>query len=243
VLAGIHAPHKFRTMVADMLGSSPSSCRQLAKKLELGKMTIWAWRMKASAAFALAEPAMPLQPIALDRLVVRESRKASRMWANYAREPHRYPKPDRLRWLDYRRRGITRPDREPRYRIPVRLAVDERNVCAATVLPVETDTAIAWRSPPSPTCQWHAEKAAAAGEPTSRLVGSSNRSASPSDDPAASEPNRSRQDDHSGIMTEMRNGFRRFLALFCGPATSHLTAYAAWFSARLAADRAAPYAF
>jgi len=184
---------------------------------------------------------MPLRPAAMETLVVRESRKASRMWVNHAREPHHYPEPDRLRWLDYRRRGIDPPDWQPRYRIPVQFAVDEREVCGVEArLPVDYVMASSFQAPVSTTSWWHSAPTMTASDPISRFTGTSGRSAPPADDPSSPERTRPRDGGDCSIMAELRNGFRRFLAPFCGPATSHLPAYTSWFTTRLAADRAVP---
>jgi transposase-like protein len=241
VLAGIHAPQKFRFMLADMLGLAPSSCRQLAGSLELDKMTIWGWRMKACAALAKSGPATSPQGVAADILVVRESRKASRMWVNHAREPHRYPKPDRLRWLDYRKRGMTPPDWQPRYRVPVQLTVDERGRCSADIRPpAGAGLAVSNGAAHSVATSCQSDRVGACIGPRHSAMRASCRSDGQTGRVASFVPQRDLEGSQSSSMGVLRSRFRSFLAPFCGPATSHLPAYTAWFTARLAAGHASP---
>ncbi len=237
VLAGIRAPGKFRAVVADMLGPSPASCRHLATLLGLDKMTIWAWRMKAAAAFALGRAEGSTGPVAMACSVLRESRKASRMWVDHERDPQRYPKPDRLRWIDYRLRGLTPPDWQARYRIPVQFAVDERGCCRAEIL-LRTDAAPAaatsGRTVTSTTARGP-DGGAAVATPGSSEQRSAQRPDRPPPHYGRSVRSRPCPLSATPDLDPLKDSFRGFLEPFRGPATIHLPAYVAWFIARLSA--------
>jgi transposase-like protein len=205
-LAGLHQPGKFACLVEDMLGPEPSSCRRLARRLALDKSTVWKWRQKASGLFAAIAGAELIEPIVKREMVVRESRKASREWVNHDRDPATYPAPDRLRWVDYRRRGLSSPDHLPRYRIVVGIAVDGSGRRSAAV---------------------------GADHPA---LGCASSSASSTVDPSRAcatapplWPAVSSMDD---ALARTTAAFRAFIDTFRGPATRHLPAYVAWFVAR-----------
>lgn len=96
--AGLRRRAAFEAAVADMLGPAPSSCRVLAARLGVHRMTVWRWRMRVLARFArsLPVPADPEGGVASTR----ESRKASREWVNHARWPELFPRPPRPCWRD-----------------------------------------------------------------------------------------------------------------------------------------------
>ncbi len=238
ILGGIHAPEKFRAVLADMLGPAPSSCRNLASRLDLDKTTVWAWRMKAAAALAAKRPAIPPEQAAVGEVVLRESRKASRQWVDHAREPQRCPQPDRLRWLDYRLRGIIPPDRLPQYRIPVRFLADHDGECCA-VVPSANDAAD--RLPdtdrhPTAAAWLPRNEAPRSGEAPRAGPGRPSRSASTQEPRGCRQQRRSRSLDPmpaSAAATAVTGHFRSFIRPFRGPATKNLAAYVAWFTARL----------
>lgn len=93
--AGLRRRAAFEAVVADMLGPAPSSCRALAARLGVHRMTVWRWRMRVLARFVQG-PA----PAAPEGVSTRESRKASREWVNHARWPERFPRPPRPCWRD-----------------------------------------------------------------------------------------------------------------------------------------------
>lgn len=238
ILAGIHAPGKFRAVLDDMLGPAPASCRDLASRLALDKTTIWQWRLKIGAAFAASLPAIPPRILQVGETVLRESRKASRMWVDHAQDPENHAMPDRLRWLDYRLRGMSPPDHLPQYRIPVRFFADQDSQCHVAL------------------ATWH--DAAEQPPPRDRPLGSPrlvNPTAPPSLDPVhgprtqplprpTTVPTPRERPHHPGPDPigptrpgsdpgGVPNDFRGFIRPFRGPATVHLAAYVAWFSARL----------
>jgi transposase-like protein len=121
LLARVRRPDKLMLVLADMLSAAPGSCRILAARLGLDRMTVWTWRGRIALALAAAAPARGAAATAA--LSLRESRKASREWVRHERNPARYPRPDRLRWHEYPRLRLPPPD-GPRYKVPVLLGVD-----------------------------------------------------------------------------------------------------------------------
>jgi hypothetical protein len=188
----------------------------------------------------MSGPEASPQVVAAQTLVVRESRKASRMWVNHAREPHRYPKPDRLRWVDYRRRGMTPPDWQPRYRIPIQLTVHERGHCSADARPpAGACPTMSNGAVHSAATFGHFDGGPCCG-PRQTSVRASCRSASQTGLVASCVAHRDLEGSLWSAMGVHRSGLRSFLAPFCGPATRHLPAYTAWFTVRLAAGQASP---
>jgi transposase-like protein len=122
LLARIRRPDRLLMVLADMLSAAPSSCRALAARLGLDRMTVWTWRERIARALA-ATAIASARGAAAAGLSLRESRKASREWVRHKRDPARYPRPDRLRWHDYPRLRLAPPN-DPRYRVPVRLVAD-----------------------------------------------------------------------------------------------------------------------
>jgi hypothetical protein len=122
LFARIRRPGEFLRVLEDMLSEAPSSCRTLAARLGLDRMTVWRWRGCIARALAARDvPAPPAEAVA--GTCLRESRKASREWIRHEREPARFPKPDRLRWHEYRPLGLPPPS-GPRYRVPVLVVLD-----------------------------------------------------------------------------------------------------------------------
>jgi hypothetical protein len=219
-------------VIIDMLGDRPSSCRRLATQLATDKSTIWAWRQKACRGFdRKTVPTLPA-PARTSRVVVRESRKASREWVNHARAPQRFPAPDRLRWIDYRRLGLPPPDRLPRYRISVQIGIDASGPPRARVVGshLRAEATCATR----PQASTHSEPVAG---------GQRGRDPSGASPVVALQPVAMAGSAGARLATsadaECRR-FRDFLRPFRGPATRHLPAYVAWFVARHPASRPAP---
>jgi hypothetical protein len=83
----------------------PMSCRRAAGVLGVSRHSIWRWRMAIISAL-MPEPDGTLAGIVeADEAHQRESRKGSREWVRYRRDPATHPGPPRLRWRTYRRRG------------------------------------------------------------------------------------------------------------------------------------------
>lgn len=134
-LARVRYPEKFLQVVVDLLGRAPSSCRGLAARLGVNRMTVWGWRMRILGALR-GQGASALRGIVeADEKFFRESRKGSREWVNHERDPARFPKPDRPRWRDYARLGLLRPAGTSKWQIPVLTVVDRGGAAQADVLP------------------------------------------------------------------------------------------------------------
>ena len=104
VLARLRLPEKFQLALEDMLSRAPSSCRALAARLGVDKMTVWRWRMRALAALQGVGATAIGGVVEADEKLFRELRKGSREWVNHLKSPEMTPAPDRLRWWDWRRR-------------------------------------------------------------------------------------------------------------------------------------------
>jgi len=86
-LAGLRRPEAFREVVRDMIcADRPASCRRLAERHRLDKTTVWRWRMHSLAVLEQATGALG-GVVEADQTTRRESRKGSREWVRYAREP------------------------------------------------------------------------------------------------------------------------------------------------------------
>ena len=100
-----------------MLGPAPSSCRGLGARLGLNRMTVWRWRMRILAALTGVGADGLGGIVEADEKFFRESRKGSREWVNHQRDPARFPKPDRPRWRDCHRLGLSRPVGTSKYQV------------------------------------------------------------------------------------------------------------------------------
>ena len=68
-----------------------------------------------------------------DEKFFRESRKGSREWVNYQKDPQNHPKPPRLRWDDYRKLG--QKHAATGWQMPVLTITDRSGGRRADVLP------------------------------------------------------------------------------------------------------------
>lgn len=233
VLAGLHGRRKFAAVLADMMSSRPSSCRRLARNLSIGRMTAWAWRQRINAVFAAsADRAFGKGSMDPGRVVLRESRKASREWVDHRRDPHAHPQPDRHRWIDYRLRRLPLPQPMTRHLVAVRLVSEPGGVRRATILRFAA-------AEPREGTPAEREPGAAV------LVGSAGAPAVPLDpSPSASSASRATAGQMPGgsggaLAASPHDPAARlmtFLGRFRGPATKHLVGYVAWFIARLTVD-------
>lgn len=229
LLARMRRPEKFHQVVEDMLAAAPSSCRALAEKLQLDKMTVWRWRKRIIEVLTGVGASAFGGIVEADEKFFRESRKGSREWVNYFRQPDIFPEPPRPRWEDYKREkkplpagtsqwqipvltitgrsGERRADVVPSRYGPVMMAMLAKHVGKDAVLCSDGDTAYA------SFAQQH-------GIPHYRLN--------------ASEGVRViDQAFHIQTINNLHNRFEAFMAPFCGPATKNLPGYAAWFITKL----------
>lgn len=208
MLAGLHAPGKLRLVLIDMLSSEPSSCRGLADALSLSAMTIWGWRQRINEVLERIvtdqHEDLGHEPMAVDTVVLRESRKASREWVDHQRDPTRFPKPDRHRWVDYREWHLPLPKPMTPHLLAVQLTEDRFGNSHATLLPELQARAVFPATPPI------------APPPAARPIGQH---------ATAGELVRPQEGD------ALADRFRSFLRPFSGPAKKHLGGYVDWFVA------------
>lgn len=228
-LAGLHQPALLALVAADMAAAAPLSCRALAARLDVDRMTVWHWRRRVMR--LLREPPVMTNGVPV-LAVVRESRKASREWGQHRADPEVFPPPDRLRWVDYRRLRLRAPDWMPRHRVNIVAASAHPGDRRVLVPQMADGSAIdAGRRATAPTV------AAAAVDPVAN------------ERPRASECRIGRRRDRcirshrpvgggGGLsIAGQEDGaevaaLARFLRRFRGPASRHLDGYLAWFTAR-----------
>jgi hypothetical protein len=133
----LHAPERLRAVALDMLADQPSSCRQLAAVLGLDKSTVWAWRQKINRLLLGPDERGPSDAAMARGVIFRESRKASREWVNHRRDPAFFPRPDRHRWIDYKRRKLALPRPMTPYLVSVFIDVATEGACHVGVRPVQ----------------------------------------------------------------------------------------------------------
>lgn len=121
-LSRIHRPGLFIEVVRNMLDpdEEPLSCRRLGRRLGISRDTVWRWRMIVFEELKTVLPSEMSGIIETDETYQRESRKGSREWVRYQRDPSQpktTPKPPRKRWYEYPKRrppqAITRAWSEP----------------------------------------------------------------------------------------------------------------------------------
>jgi len=233
VVARIRLPEKLQQVLADMFTPVPSSCRGLAARLRVDKMTVWRWRagiLKALGGNGAIGAHRLGGIVEADETYMRESRKGSREWVNHARDPQRFPAPPRPRWRDFRRLGLLRPAGLSKWQIPILTLADRAGARRAERLPdrrAESLVAVleARVGRDAVLCSdgdgAYGIFARAHGLPHYRL----NATRGPKVIQAAF---------HIQTVNNLHSRFKEFMRPFCGPATRNLTAYIAWFIARLA---------
>ena len=133
--ARLRLPEKFHLAVEDMLGPAPSSCRVLAERLGVDKMTVWRWRMRVLAALEGVGATAIGGVVEADEKLFRESRKGSREWVRHLRNPATVPAPDRLRWSDWRRCKDRYPGATWAWQVPVLTLTDRATARRADMMP------------------------------------------------------------------------------------------------------------
>jgi transposase-like protein len=233
VVARIRLPEKLQQVLADMFTPVPSSCRGLAARLRVDKMTVWRWRagiLKALGGNGAIGAHRLGGIVEADETYMRESRKGLREWVNHARDPQRFPAPPRPRWRDFRRLGLLRPAGLSKWQIPILTLADRAGARRAERLPdrrAESLVAVleARVGRDAVLCSdgdgAYGIFARAHGLPHYRL----NATRGPKVIQAAF---------HIQTVNNLHSRFKEFMRPFCGPATRNLTAYIAWFIARLA---------
>jgi len=218
-------PHQ---VLLDMFSDHPRSCRRLGQALGFDKMTIWRWRQKIIRALGGSGASQLGGVVEADEKFFRESRKGSREWVRHQRDPINHPKPDRMRWVDYKLTGTHMPAGISKYQIPVLTIADRSGSRRADVLPDHTATplmAILARclrddavlcSDRDPAYDFFARQA---GLPHYRID-------------AKKGPFVIDKAFHVQTINSLHDRFERFMEPFRGPATKNLPGYASWFIAR-----------
>ncbi len=229
-VARVRLPEKLQQVLADMLAPVPSSCRRLAARLGVDKMTVWRWRAGILKALDGIGAHRLGGIVEADETYMRESRKGSREWVRHARDPQRFPAPPRPRWRDFRRLGLLRPTGLSKWQIPILTLADRAGARRAERLPdrrAESLVAVleARISRDAVLCSdgdgAYDLFARARGLPHYRLD-------------ATRGPKVIQAAFHIQSVNNMHSRFKAFMRPFCGPATKNLPAYLAWFIARLA---------
>jgi len=230
VVARVRLPEKLQQVVADMFAPVPSSCRGLAARLGVDKMTVWRWRAGILKALDGIGAQRLGGIVEADETYMRESRKGSREWVNHTRDPLRFPAPPRPRWRDFRRLGLLRPAGLSKWQIPILTLADRTSARRAERLPdrrAESLVAVleARIGRDAVLCSdgdgAYGLFARAHGLPHYRID-------------AKRGPRVIRAAFHIQTVNNMHSRFKAFMRPFCGPATKNLPAYLAWFIARLA---------
>lgn len=227
-VARIHSPARFHQVVADMFCDHPRSCRGLGRALGLDKMTIWRWRQKIIRALGGSGASNLGGVVEADEKFFRESRKGSREWVRHQRDPINHPKPDRMRWVDYKRTRTKLPAGISKYQIPVLTMADRAGARRADVLPdhsapplmavlarcLRGDAVLC--SDRDPAYDFFARQN---GVPHYRID-------------AKKGPFVIDKAFHVQTINSLHDRFERFMEPFRGPATKNLIGYASWFIAR-----------
>lgn len=234
-LARVRLPEKLHAALQDMLEAVPSSCRKLAARLEVDKMTVWHWRMRLLAALDGVGARELGGIVEADETYARESRKGSREWVNHARAPAHHPRPPRPRWQDFQRRGCLLPAGLSRWQIPVLTLADRAGGRHAERLPDRRAESLIAR------LEARVRRDAVLcsdGDGAYRLFAEAHRL--PHYRVGAKRgPRVIERVFHIQTVNNLHSRLETFMRPFCGPATKHLPAYLAWFIARLAAPQIA----
>ena len=230
VVARIRLPEKLQQALSDMFAPVPSSCRKLAARLRVDKMTVWRWRMGILAALAGVGADRLGGIVEADETFLRESRKGSREWVRHERDPQRFPAPPRPRWRDFRRLGLLLPAGISKWQIPILTLADRAGAQRAERLPDRRAQSLvavleARISHDAVLCSdgdgAYRIFARRQGLPHYRID-------------AKRGPKVIQAAFHIQTVNSLHSRFKSFMRPFCGPATKNLPAHIAWFITRLA---------
>jgi transposase-like protein len=228
-LARVRLPEKVLQVVEDMLGPNPGSCRALAARLGLDKMTVWRWRMRILAALTGVGARAITGIVEADEKFFRESRKGSREWVKHERNPSLHPKPDRPRWRDFQRLGLLRPAGVSKWQVPVLTVTDRAGARRADVLPDRRAESLV------ALLEAHVGRDAVlcsdgdgAYDLFARRRAMPHYRLHPKTGPKVIDTA-----FHIQTVNNLHSRFESFMKPFCSPTTRNLPGYAAWFITRL----------
>jgi transposase-like protein len=224
-VAKVRKKTAFRLFVEDMVSPAPLSCRTIAHRLGINRMTAWRWRHKACALVAGFGDTRLDGIVEADETFQRESRKGSREWVRWTRDSRAHAKPPRLRWRDHggahapMKRGLSR------WQIPVLTLADRSGRRVAEVLGGLSWASIgpALRRSVAPDAVLCSDKAQAykkfAATSGVRHIRVASRKGKIAHDKTF----------HIQNVNALHSRFKAFIAPFKGPATKYLSVYVGWF--------------
>ncbi|NKX28588.1 IS1595 family transposase [Rhodobacteraceae bacterium R_SAG6] len=226
----IHRPDLFLEVIQDMLGTrAPSSIRQLANRLGLDKHTIWRWRLIIMECLAGSSSDQFAGIVEADEAFQRESRKGSREWVRYKRDPKNNPKPPRLRWYEYGKKGVKMLRGLSRWQLPILTVVDRSGSKMVQRIPnrhnATISNALASVVPPdavlcSDAHQAYRSFAQAAGMEHFVVGGAKGKA-------------KATASHHIQNINSLHSRYEDFIRQFKGPASKYLRGYLDWFAARM----------
>lgn len=233
--ARVGLPELFLKVVRDMFADTPLSCRKLAARLKLDKMTVWRWRQRITGALTGAGATNLGGIVEADEKLFRESRKGSREWVNHRRNPMAFPKPDRPRWCDYKRLGRSLPTGGSKYQMRVLTISDRSGARRADVMPDHNGTTLI-----SFLARHIGSQAVLCSDGDTAYAAFAGQRAIPHYVLNASRgPHVLHNAFHIQTINNLHSRFEVFMKAFRGPASKNLPAYSAWFVSRLAGDERA----
>ena len=224
-LARVKKRPVFHRFIENMTQNQPLSCRDAAKAFGIARTTAWRWRMKVCDAIKGCGTERLGGVVEADETFQRESRKASREWANHQKNPAVHPRPPRLRWVDHARHDLPMKRGLSRWQVPIMTIMDRsggrradmlRGLSYASIGPVlekhiEPDAALcsdkaqAYKKFVAKTGMRHIRVRARKGERVKDKT------------------------FHIQNVNSLHSRYGKFIEPFRGPATRNLPGYIAWF--------------
>lgn len=229
-IARIHRPGLFFDVLRDMLGTRPpSSVRVLARRLGLNKHTVWRWRLIALSALSGISDKAFSGIVEADETYQKESRKGSREWVRHQRDPLTNPKPPRMRWYEYGKKGVPMLRGLSKWQLPILTVANRSGARCFERIPNRNHSTInRTLSPMLATDAVLCSDAHPAYRALSKAQGIEHfivRSKPGQKTMSASY--------HIQNVNSLHSRFKDFLRPFRGPASKNLSCYIQWFLARI----------
>ena len=233
-IQNIHRPDLFLEVAKDMLGDrTPSSIRELSRLLGLNKYTIWRWRMIILRMLSGTSADAFSGIVEADETYQRESRKGSREWVKYLRGKGSHPRPPRLRWYEYGKKGIPMLRGLSRWQLPILTVADRGGARRFRRIPGRSNGAIHMALEPiiaadSVLCSDGLDGYAAFAE----YRGIEHRviKAKPGQKTVS-------KTYHIQNINNLHSRYKEFIKPFRGPASKYLEGYLQWFVGRVSKVR------